>query len=70
MKAEGRDNPLMELIAADPAFAAIRDRLPSLLDPARFVGRSAEQVDAFVRDEVAPRLLGVALHGSGSDIRV
>lgn len=70
VKAEGRDNPLMELIAADPAFAAIRDRLPSLLDPARFVGRSAEQVDAFVRDEVAPRLLGVALGGSGSDIRV
>ncbi|MFN9704265.1 MAG: adenylosuccinate lyase, partial [Planctomycetota bacterium] len=55
VKAEGRDNPLLQLIAADPAFAAIKDALPDLMDPARFVGRSAEQVDAFVRDEVEPR---------------
>lgn len=70
VKAEGRDNPLMALIAADPAFAAIRDALPNLLDPARFVGRSAEQVDAFVRDEVTPRLAGFEGSGLGSEIRV
>ena len=70
VKAEGRANPLMELIAADPAFAAIQAALPSLLDPARFVGRSAQQVDAFVRDEIAPRLLGVELGGLAGDIRV
>lgn len=70
VKAEGLSNPLLELIARDPAFAAIRDALPSLLDPARFVGRSAEQVDAFVRDEVAPRLAGAAIGALGSDIRV
>lgn len=70
VKAEGRDNPLLALIGADPAFAAIRDALPSLLDPARFVGRAAEQVDAFVRDEVAPRLAGAELSGLGSEIRV
>ncbi len=70
VKAEGRDNPLLQLIAADPAFAAIASRLPSLLDPARFVGRSAEQVDAFVRDDVAPRLRGAETGSLGSDIRV
>ncbi|MCU0864467.1 MAG: adenylosuccinate lyase [Planctomycetes bacterium] len=70
VKAEGRDNPLLQLIAADPAFAAIADSLPSLLDPARFVGRSAEQVDAFLRDEVAPRLVGFGASGLGADIRV
>jgi adenylosuccinate lyase len=70
VKAEGRDNPLLQLIAADPAFAAIRDRLPSLLDPARFVGRSAEQVDTFLRDEVAPRLDGVEIGRAGGEIRV
>lgn len=70
VKAEGLDNPLLELIARDPAFAVIRDALPSLLDPSRFVGRSAEQVDAFVRDEVAPRLAGTPLGALGSDIRV
>lgn len=70
VKAEGRDNPLIQLIADDPAFGAIRDRLPSLLDPARFIGRSAEQVDGFLRDEVAPRLSGMRTGQLTSDIRV
>lgn len=70
MKVEGRDNPLLQLIATDPAFAAIRSMLPTLLDPARFVGRSVEQVDSFLRDEVAPRLAGVAATGPKSEIRV
>jgi adenylosuccinate lyase len=70
VKAEGRDNPLMQLIADDPAFAPIRASLPNLLDPMRFVGRAAEQVDAFVRDEVGPRLAGVSGTELGSEIRV
>ncbi|MBZ0150332.1 MAG: adenylosuccinate lyase [Planctomycetes bacterium] len=70
VKAEGRDNPLLQLIADDPAFAAIRDTLPDLMNPSRFVGRSAEQVDAFVANEVAPRLSGFQGSGLGSEIRV
>ena len=71
VKAEGRDNPLLELIAGDPAFARIKDTLPSLLDSRRFVGRSAEQVDAFLRDEVSPRLAaGSSGEGLSSEIRV
>lgn len=70
VKAEGRDNPLMQLIADDPAFAPIKASLPNLLDPMRFVGRAAEQVDAFVRDEVGPRLAGVSGTELGSEIRV
>jgi len=70
VKAEGRDNPLMQLIAADPAFAVIRDALPGLLDPLRFVGRAPEQVLAFVRDEIEPRLRTVTTNGLGADIRV
>ena len=70
VKAEGRDNPLMQLIAGDPAFAAIAAKLPSLMDPMRFVGRSAEQVDVFLRDEVEPRLAGVDGRGLSSEIRV
>ena len=70
VKAEGRDNPLMALISADPAFAKIRDALPGLLDPMRFVGRAAEQVTAFVRDEITPRLGTVAGAVPSSDIRV
>jgi adenylosuccinate lyase len=70
VKAEGRDNPLMALIAADPAFAKIAAELPSLLDPARFIGRSAEQVDGFLRAELEPRLRGTEAGGLRSEIRV
>jgi adenylosuccinate lyase len=70
VKAEGRDNPLLELIAADPAFASIRDSLPKLTDPLRFVGRSAEQVDAFLRDELRPRLAQAQGPRPDSDVRV
>ncbi len=69
VKAEGRDNPLMELVAADPSFAVIRSQLPSLMDPARFIGRSPEQVDSFVKNEVEPRLRG-AVAVAGDEIRV
>jgi adenylosuccinate lyase len=70
VKAEGKANPLMELIADDAAFAAIKDRLPDLMQPRRFVGRCAEQVDAFVDQEVAPRLQGVDLAGTAGVLRV
>lgn len=70
VKAEGRENPLLQLIAADPAFAAIRELLPSLMDPRRFVGRAAEQVTEFVRDEVAPRLQRLPAGELDADVRV
>ncbi|MFK7739987.1 MAG: adenylosuccinate lyase [Planctomycetota bacterium] len=70
VKAEGKPNPLMELIAADPVFASIKDRLPDLLQPSRFVGRSAEQVDAFVANEIAPRIATAPARELESDIRV
>ncbi len=69
VKAEGRDNPLLQLIEADPAFAGIRAQLPNLLDASRFIGRAPQQVDAFVRDELEPRLRG-AVAKAGEEIRV
>lgn len=65
VKAEGRANPLLQLVAADPAFAAIRERLDDLLDPQRFVGRAAEQVDEFLR-QLDPDV-GGASAGGGSE---
>jgi adenylosuccinate lyase len=56
VKMEGVPNPLLDLIAGEPAFASVRDLLPELMDPARFVGRAPEQVDAFLAEEVAPRI--------------
>jgi adenylosuccinate lyase len=56
IKDEGLDNDLLQRIAADPAFAAVADRLDSLCDPKAFVGRAPEQVDEFLAEHVQPVL--------------
>ncbi len=70
VKAEGKDNPLLALLAADPAFAAIAGELSSLTDPARFVGRAPQQVEAFLRDHVEPALHVDALAGAATELKV
>ena len=70
VKAEGRPNPLLGLIRDDPAFAALRDGLDALLDPGRYVGRAREQVDAFLREEVEPRLAGAEATPVDDEVRV
>lgn len=70
VKEEGRPNPLMELIAGDARFAAVKGDLPDLLQPERFVGRSREQVDEFLQSEVEPRLRGFEAKGGASEVRV
>ncbi|HHQ48606.1 MAG TPA: adenylosuccinate lyase, partial [Acidobacteria bacterium] len=52
----GRDNPYLELVAADPAVPLGREALEALLDPARFTGRAAAQVREFLDGQVAPVL--------------
>jgi adenylosuccinate lyase len=54
VKQEGRDNDLLERLAADPAFEGVRDVLDSLADPQRFIGRAPEQVSEFVRGTISP----------------
>jgi adenylosuccinate lyase len=54
IKGNGEDNPLLALLAADPAFARVRDQLPALTEPARFVGRAPQQVDEFLTEHVEP----------------
>ena len=56
LKQGAADNDLLERIAGDPAFAAVAGELPSLLEPARFVGRAPEQVDEFLAEVVDPLL--------------
>ena len=53
---EGAQNDLLERIAADPAFAAVRDGIGSMIDPRRFLGRSEEQVREFLANDVEPAL--------------
>jgi len=54
VKAEGGDNDLLARLAADPAFAKVRDRLRLALRPERFVGRAPGQVSEFLRDVAGP----------------
>jgi adenylosuccinate lyase len=52
VKQHGRPNDLVARLKADPAFAAVD--IDAALDPKRHVGRSAEQVDEFLTEVVAP----------------
>ena len=56
MKVEGKDNNLLELIAADPAFNMTLDELKETMEPSRYVGRSKEQVEAFLKNVINPIL--------------
>ena len=51
-----RDNNLLELIAADPAFNLSEEELKKTMDPSRYTGRAALQVEAFLKDTAAPVL--------------
>ena len=56
VKVEGKENNLLELIAADPAFNMTLEDLQKTMDPAKYVGRSREQVDAFLKNVIRPVL--------------
>lgn len=56
VKVEGKENNLLELIAADPAFNMSLEDLQKTMDPAKYVGRSREQVDAFLKNVIRPVL--------------
>jgi len=56
VKVEGRDNNLLELIAADPAFNMTLEELRETMDPSKYTGRAKEQVDSFLSKVVKPVL--------------
>lgn len=56
VKEEGKDNNLLELIAADPSFNMTLAELKESMDPSRYIGRSSVQVERFVKDVVGPVL--------------
>lgn len=58
LERQGGDNPLIDLIVSDPDFRLTRQEVEPWLDPVAFTGRSAEQVDEFLDEVVAPALEG------------
>lgn len=56
VKAEGRSNNLLDMIAADPAFRLTRQEIEAIMDARNFIGRASQQVDEFIEQWVKPVL--------------
>ena len=56
VKEEGKENNLLELIAADRSFNMTLEELEACMEPSRYTGRSGRQVEMFLRDVVNPVL--------------
>jgi adenylosuccinate lyase len=58
VKQEGLENDLLDRLKADPAFhtPALRSELDwsGLMDPMKYIGRSVEQTERFIKDVVEP----------------
>lgn len=53
---DGAPPDLLDRIAEDPSFRLSRSEIDDAARPERLIGRSAEQVEAFVREELDPAL--------------
>lgn len=56
VKVEGKENNLLDLIAADPVFHLTREELKATMEPKKYIGRSREQVTAFLNNNINPLL--------------
>lgn len=68
VKEEGADNDLLERIARDERFQVVHDKLSTITDPSKFVGRAPNQVTEFVEAEVEPVLAANTLALDASQI--
>lgn len=56
VKEEGKDNDLLDRIAADSLFGLSWEEIHSVLNPSDFIGRADRQVEEFLAECVAPVL--------------
>jgi adenylosuccinate lyase len=70
VKERGEHNDLVDRLASDDGFGMSRAEIESTLDPLRFTGRAAEQVDVFLRAEVEPVLSRLNIQDAVPDLRV
>ena len=56
VKKYGRENNLLELIAADPTFHLSLEDLQASMDPSRYTGRAKEQTEEFLAEVIQPVL--------------
>ena len=53
---EGKENNLVDLLAADASFGLTKEQITKTLKPELYVGRAPRQVEVFLRDVVNPVL--------------
>lgn len=72
VKEKGLTNNLLDLIAADELFGMTREELSAHLEPSRYIGRCVEQVEEFLKQDVAPVLeqYAGALEHKNTDLKV
>ena len=56
VKEEGKENNLLELIAADEEFNLTLEELNAAMEPAKYVGRAPIQVEKFLEKVIKPVL--------------
>ena len=56
VKDQGRENDLLERIAADPAFGLTMEEIKGHLQPSDYIGRCPQQVEEFMAQHVTPIL--------------
>ena len=56
VKIDGKENDLLERIANDAAFAAVKDKLAEIVNVENFIGFAPEQVDDFIAEVLNPIL--------------
>lgn len=71
VKVEGKENNLLELIAADRSFHMSLEDLQKTMEPSKYIGRSKEQVETFLAKVIQPILIqNKELLGIKADINV
>ena len=56
VKREGKENDLLQRIAADPAFGRTLEELESLMEPSLYVGRAPQQTEEYINEIIKPLL--------------
>ena len=56
VKEQGRENDLLDRIAADPAFNLSIDDLRKSMDPKKYIGRAPRQVEKYLKEVINPLL--------------
>ena len=71
VKAEGKENNLLELIKKDELFKAVWERLNEIVDAKKFIGRAPSQTVEFIQNEINPILEeNQALLGEKGDVKI